>query len=156
MKLTSLLLGGMICLATAIAGCKPADDAATEGGDGVAAHDHEHGDEHEHPKSLLEGFQMLGDLHGVIQAAFEKNDPDAAHGELHEVAHVLDEDMPALIDQNESLSDEQKSQLKDVISALFDEFSKLDDVLHGGPEIDFAAVNSKIAENMDTLKGLIQ
>lgn len=152
MKVTSSILCGLAVLSFAFVGCQQPGD----GGSGPAAHDHQHDHQHEHPTSLLEGYQMLDDLYGVIKAAFEKNDPDAAHDQLHEVAHILDEDIPGLIENNEALSDDQKSELKSVIGKLFEEFSKLDDVLHGGPEIDFSDVNSKIEEAMTALKALIQ
>jgi hypothetical protein len=157
MKTTSFVLCGLVVFSFTLAGCqKP--DAGTAGGSGVVAHDHDHDHDgqHEHPTSLLEGYQMLGDLYGQIKAAFEKNDPEAAHDQLHEVAHILDEDMPGLILNNEALSDDQKSELKNVITKLFEEFSKLDDVLHGGPEIDFSNVNSEIEQAMNALKALIQ
>lgn len=156
MRIASFLIFcGLIVFSFPFIGCQKADDGAA-GGSGVVAHDHDHDHGHEHPKSLLEGYQMLSDLHGRIQAAFENDDPDEAHDELHEVAHILDDDIPVLIDQADSLSDEHKRLLKGVISKLFEEFSKLDDVMHGGPEVDFPEVDSKIQEAMAEMKALIQ
>lgn len=152
MKATPYALCSLLVLSICFTGCQRSDDP--QGGSSVVAHEHDH--HHEHPTNLLEGYQMLSDLYAVIAAAFQQSDPDAAHDQLHEVAHILDEDLPGLVENDAKLSDDQKSGLLTALASLFEEFSKLDDVLHGGPEVDFPDVNSKIESAMSDFKALIQ
>lgn len=150
-------LGGLM-----MAGCSKPDQGTSASGTGSEAHahsdqhDHDHDShDHEHPESLKEGFQKLSDMYQVIKAAFEKNDPDAAHGELHEIGHLLEEDLPALLQSDGQLSAEAKEKLKATFTKLFDAFFKLDDQLHGGPAANFAEVDKVIAEGLEDYKGLV-
>ena len=98
---------------------------------------------------------MIGNLYGAIKTAFEGGQPDDAHDQLHEIAHVLEDDFPPLVNNAAALDDAAKSKLNELIAKLFDEFSKLDEELHGGPKADFAEVDKVVAETMSELKQLI-
>jgi len=155
MKLAAFFLTSVACLASLV-GCQPADTgnsspAVSESG----AHDHGEDHDHDHPENLKEAIQTLSDLYAKIKPAFESKDPDAAHGELHEVAHLLDEGFPGLIQQDSSINADAKTKLESAVNTLFDAFSKLDGVLHGGPEIEFTEVDTDIAAAMEELKALI-
>lgn len=152
MKLISRLLCLSALCALVMTGCKPSQN--TTASSDTDAHAHGSHD-HEHPESLKEGYQKLSDMYLVIKAAFEKNDPDAAHGELHEIGHLLEEDLPALLQGDGQLSAEAKDQLKATFAKLFDAFFKLDDQLHGGPAADFAELDKTIAQGLDEFKGLV-
>jgi hypothetical protein len=156
MKFVTKLLAPMACSAgLVLCGCQPAGtDGSTAAVNQTEGHDHEH-EGHDHPKTLKEGIQALSDLYAKIKPAFESKDPDAAHDELHEVAHLLDEAFPGLIKQDSSLDSESKTKLESAVNTLFDAFSKLDGVLHGGPDVEFSEVDSSIAKAMEELKGLV-
>ena len=138
-------------------GCKPAGDSKSNGNAPVTTHDHDHGHsgEHQHPESLLEGLQQLSDAYMVIKNVMEKGDADAAHGPLHDIAHLLEEDLPGLT-QKSDLGDDVKSKLTASWNGLFDQFGKLDGFFHGGPKVEWADLDKQISPIMEELKGLIK
>ncbi|MBX3420645.1 MAG: hypothetical protein KF752_03720 [Pirellulaceae bacterium] len=155
MKSLSGLLIGLALGSLVLCGCQPASSDPAAGSSATGAnHDHEHGD-HDHPQSLAEGQEVIGKLFGEIRAAFEKGDPDAAHDQLHEVGHILEGVLPDLVKNDAGLSDEAKSSIQACLEKMFDEFGKLDDQLHGGPEADFAEISRVIDGALQELKGLL-
>jgi len=150
----------LLCLSVVWVGCKTSETKETIAtGDQTSQNDHDHaaGDahDHQHPENLKDAVTTLAELYAKIKPAFENKDPDAAHGELHEVAHLLDEVFPGLIKKDSAMSAESKTKLEGVISKLFDAFFKLDDVLHGGPEVDFGPIDTSIASAIEELKTLL-
>jgi hypothetical protein len=133
----------VLALATFVStGCEPAKKTAKAP---VA----EKGDD------LLEGFQQLSDAYTGIKAAMEKSDMDAAHDPLHDLAHLLGEDLPKLTKKS-SLDDDTKTKLAAHWNTLMDEFGKLDAFFHNGPKADWAELDKKIAPVMEELKGLVK
>lgn len=144
----------MFCILGCFWGCQPGGGGDTAGTT-TQADSHGHGHDHDHPESLQEAVETLSGLYAKIKTAFESGDPDAAHGELHEVGHLLEEDFPTLIKKEDSLDADSKSKLESVVSALFDEFFKLDDMMHGGENVDFATLEPVISAALDELKSVL-
>lgn len=145
MKSFPFLLVSVVLFSLATLGCKPAESESTA----TTA-------ETDAPKTLKDGLDELNNLYATIKSAFESDDPDAAHSELHKVAHLLDGGFPGLIEGNESLSEDAKNQLTSVLSGLLDEFHKLDGHVHGDGDVEFSEVDQAISTKLEELKGLIQ
>ena len=156
MKFVALLTASIFCLGGLFVGCQPSgsgDSAAKTTSSESHGHGHDH--DHEHPESLKEALGILSDLYAKIKTAFESGDPDAAHGELHEVGHLLEDDFPSLINKDDSIDSDSKAKLETIVSSLFDEFFKLDDMMHGGGKVEFSTVETAISASMDDLKALL-
>ncbi|MEM8736394.1 MAG: hypothetical protein AAGG44_19350 [Planctomycetota bacterium] len=109
------------------------------------------GDSHDHPETLGEAVEMLSKQYAEIKAAFDAGTPDDAHGALHDVAHTMSEVNQFATD----LPEESKASVATTVDTLMNSFGELDGSLHGvSEEIDFAAIDAKIAEAMKTLTEL--
>ncbi len=144
----------VLALATFVStGCEPAKKTA-KAPVAEKGHDHDHGD-HKHAETLLEGFQQLSDAYTAIKTAMEKSDMDAAHDPIHDLGHLLSEDLPKLTKKS-SLDDDTKTKLAAHWNTLMDEFTKLDDFFHDRGKADWAELDKKIAPVMEELKGLVK
>ena len=65
-----------------------------------AASASDHGDHgHVHPETLADAVKQLEGVCTEIKAAFAKDDAEAAHEPMHDVAHLI-EQFPALIEKS--------------------------------------------------------
>lgn len=88
-----------------------------------------------------------------IRDAFERQDPDAAHGPLHEVGYALHdlEDAAA-----EELRDSEKlAALKKLTASLFDDFGAVDRTMHGREGSTWPEVAERIATTINELRGTV-
>lgn len=128
-------------------GTKSPNLPATSNSDqGAAVH------EHEPPASYADAIQQLETLRNTIRDAFAKNDPEAAHGPLHDVGDVL-EALPALADKA-GFDAAQKDTMKAAMEQLFGHFGKVDEMMHGEKGTKYEDVSSNIDKAVATLAGL--
>ncbi len=144
------IVGVLLCLAASsgLVGCK---DSGESSGSPAAAGGDTHDDEHEHPTTLAGALETLLKQKETIQKAFEAGDPESAHDPLHEIGHTL-ELIPEMAAKVESLGEEGQAAVKTAVDDLFDGFTALDEVMHGGKEISYADVGTKIDDALAVLK----
>ena len=112
----------------------------------------EHGAE-DMPESFSAAVAELKEHAPEIKDAFEAGDPHDADAAVHHVGDIL-KAMPELIDSSD-LTDEQKAQAKEAREALFDQYTKLDDMIHGlDTETKYEDVEGKIDEALAKLIAL--
>ncbi|MEX0689488.1 MAG: hypothetical protein WD072_12590, partial [Pirellulales bacterium] len=140
-------LGIAACLAMSCARLAPLadaelDHAAELGGHSARGHAHGHGhaavDDHDHdhdhpaaspkpgaaaPGSFADALARIIELDSRIRA-----DPEAAHGDLHAIGHLLEE-LPGLAQTAGVPLD--AAAVKRSAGILFEAFSRIDDKLHG-------------------------
>lgn len=100
--------------------------------------------------SFRESIAGIEAMATQICKAFSEGTPDDAHDALHEVGHSL-EQLPELAAKEGKLNEEQMTVVNEAVEALFDGFGKLDDTLHGGEEVDIAAIESTLTETLAKL-----
>lgn len=142
-------LAATLCFGLFAVGCGPAPQTATENHSGE-----EHDEEHE-AHTFAEVMEELGGQYTTIKTAFESNSPDDAHGALHEVGHAL-ESLTKIAEKDEEMTDEMKESLTSSVNSLYEAFGSLDDMMHGGDEVDFAEVDKKASAAMDALKAMAE
>lgn len=104
----------------------------------------------EHVANFRESVAGIEAMATKICKAFADGTPDDAHDALHEVGHSL-EKLPALAAKEGKLNEEQMTLVNEAVEALFDGFGKLDDTLHGGEEVDIAAIEGTLTETLTKL-----
>jgi hypothetical protein len=119
----------------------------------TAGHGHSHGHDHghDHATDYPGAVKELEGLSAKILKAFQDGNPAEAHDELHEIGHVL-ERIPALAAKEEGMSDEAKTQVKQAIESLFDAFSEMDGMLHGGDTVDVDALTERVNRSLADLR----
>nr|WP_201724066.1 hypothetical protein [Rhodopirellula sp. SM50] len=127
------------------------DHDAHEGHD----HDDDHAEEHSHDfKSLSEAVTEIESLRDTIRDEFAAGDADAAHGPLHHIGEVLiaTENFIQTMDDSE-----QKTAAAAAVDSLLDDFTAIDQGLHGSDESkakgkSYDDVSKSIDEAIETLK----
>lgn len=107
----------------------------------------------EQAASFRESVAGIEAMATTICKAFADGTPEDAHDALHEVGHSL-EKLPALAAKEGKLTEEQMTVVNEAVEALFDGFGKLDDTLHGGEEVDIAAIEGTLTETLAKLNGV--
>lgn len=129
-------------------GCSHSASSDTAGTTKEQGHDDHH--EHHHgPETLNEALAELTELRNVIRDAFAKDDPDTAHGPLHEVGEIL-EAIPELAEK-ENVSVENQAAAKTAVDALMDAFGSVDKTMHGQEGATYSEVSSKIDTTLAAL-----
>jgi ABC-type Fe3+-citrate transport system substrate-binding protein len=116
-----------------------------------------HAHEHKHAETLAEGIKQVSEAYAAIKAAFENGSPDDAHDAMHDVGHLLLDDMPELLSKS-SLDEDTKTKITAARKTVAEALGKLDEgYFHGGGEkVDFAEMDKVIAPAMEELKGLVK
>lgn len=155
-------------------GCNSSTPPAGGGGKPADSHDHDHdhGHDHDHdhgkgegqgevkkddgkaeaaaPKSYAESVQTVVAKYEAIRDSFGKKDVDAAHGPLHDIGKLL-EQVPVLAGQ-ESKDEAALAEVKKAVDALFDNYTKVDEKLHGEEGATYEEVAEKIDAAIEQLK----
>lgn len=87
-----------------------------------------------------------------IRAAFEADDPDAAHDDLHAIGHVL-EDLPKLAGTAGVAID--RKAVERSAGVLFDAFSRIDAKLHGGTGSTYADEAKTISRELGAFRAFL-
>lgn len=141
------------------------DDHAADG----AGHDHQHGhphaasDEHAHdhagpkksmaaPASFADALATIIELDGKVRAACAGDDPEAAHGDLHAIGHLL-EGLPGLA-QTTGLPLDVEA-VKRSAGILLDAFSRIDDELHGAEGSTYADEAETIGRELGSFRAFL-
>ena len=157
------------CLAVSCARLAPFADADHEHAADDAGHDHHHGhthaasDEHAHehagaensaatPASFADALATIIELDGKIRAACAGDDPEAAHGDLHAIGHLL-EGLPGLA-QTAGLPLDVEA-VKRSAGILFDAFSRIDDKLHGAEGSTYAEEAETIGRELGSFRAFL-
>lgn len=104
------------------AGCGASPTAATNGD----VHEHTDGGETD---SMEAAITKVTSLRNSIRDGFANDDPDAAHGPLHEVGDVLLL-IPELA-KKQPVTAEAQATIEAEVNALMDAFGEVDKTLHG-------------------------
>ncbi|QDV68548.1 hypothetical protein Poly24_22580 [Rosistilla carotiformis] len=144
----SLLCGVVLCLNL---GC-PASSTTTEAPPAIDDdHGHDHGDHaHSAPTSLPEAIETIDHLADEIQESFAADDPDGAHGPLHDIGSVLEG--AGLLVAKSDLTDEQKKAASEALKKLMDAYGKVDAKMHGDEGVDYADVSKEITTALEGLQ----
>ena len=149
MALTSrICLSGCLALVGFIlAGCSPTPPppAANQG------HSHEHEGSHGHPTTYAAAVKMIEDLNAEVKEHAAANELKKADEHVHELGHILDEDIKPLVDKTD-LADDAKAEVKKAIDELFDSFMKLDETIHSGKGPSYDELSEKISAGLATLR----
>jgi hypothetical protein len=87
-----------------------------------------------------------------IRAAFEADDPAAAHDDLHAIGHLL-EDLPKLAGTAGVAID--RKAVERTAGVLFDAFSRIDDKLHGGGGSTYAEEAKTISRELGSFRAFL-
>lgn len=166
----------------AAAGCGTATQSASTvahagPGQGASAHDHgpaadghAHGhDDHAHAgpadgagqttppvdasqPTFRDAVAAIIDHDARIRAAFEAEDPEAAHDDLHAIGHLLGE-IPQLA-HTAGLAIDRK-MVKRSAGILFEAFSRIDDNLHGGTGSTYAEEAETISKELGAFRAFL-
>jgi hypothetical protein len=177
-KTLSLLSLGLLSalLLVGLSGCdsggttETTADGTEQSGDSHADdHDHEDGDDHGHGdgehagedhdaedhdhdfESLAEAVAEIESLRDEIRDGFKGDDPDVAHGPLHHIGEVLiaTEEMVNEMDD----STENKAEIQAAVKTLLDEFTAVDNTLHGADDgKQYSEASESIDAAIETLK----
>jgi len=167
-------LGIAACLAMSCARLAPLadaelDHAAELGGHAAHAHAHTHGhdhagvDDHDHdhaspkpaaaaPGSFADALARIIELDGRIRAAAAGDDPEAAHGDLHAIGHLLEE-LPGLATTAGVPLDAAAE--KRSAGILFEAFSRIDDKLHGQEGSTYAEEAGTIGRELGSFRAFL-
>lgn len=161
------------CLAVSCARLSPLADADHDHAADGAGHDHshahaataEHAHAHEHahehanaensaatPASFADALATIIELDGKIRAACAGADPEAAHGDLHAIGHLL-EGLPGLA-QTAGLPLDVEA-VKRSAGMLFDAFSRIDDKLHGAEGSTYAEEAETIGRELGSFRAFL-
>lgn len=169
MKTLNLLLS--LTLALTLIGCGSTDQSASDpasqsssaeshdhdghdhdghGHDDHAGHDH---GESGHPESFAEAIDLIKDTGSKITSAFAQGEPEDAHGELHEIGHLI-ESLPGLA-KKAGLPEPKLEKVGEVTETLMDAFGELDHTLHGGEKADVEKISKTISAQIEELQGML-
>lgn len=140
-KLNSLFASCAACGLAALMtiGCQEESDTGIPP---VMKNAHDHGDGHDHAETLVEAVEEMVGMRNVIRDGFAKDDPDAAHGPLHDVGHVLGE--VEELAEKEKLDAEQLNAVRDAVEELKEAFGSVDKMMHGGEGSKYSEVAAKV------------
>ncbi len=142
----------VVFMFTFVMGCKPGPNAKTVAEGGHEEHDHDHGGG-KHPESLSEAIDAIAKSGTLILNAFKSGSPDDAHGELHEIGHLI-ESLPALGEKS-GLTPEANATIASANEKLMDAFGKLDETLHGGAAQNLDEISQKVESSLAELKSVL-
>lgn len=152
MKRSNLIALTVCCLAlfTFVVGCS--EPIPTANGTQTAAEDgHSHGEDGHGAESFDDVFAEVEEMKEAICTAFLEDKAGDAHDHLHKIGHSLEE-LPALAAKDKELTEEQTAAVKSAVESLFDGFTKLDDVMHGGEGVDIQEVTDGLTQALASLK----
>lgn len=163
----SLALGLAIAVPCLIVGCEPSTpassskpanhshDGAGHSHDGHGHEGHSHGAEGEKAKlGLKDSMTKVVEMATKIKEAGEKGDFDAAHNEMHDIGHLLEE--LAAKAKAESKSEEEQAAIKTAADALFATIGKVDEALHENKEIKYEEVKAGFEAELAAIKALLE
>jgi ABC-type Zn2+ transport system substrate-binding protein/surface adhesin len=159
-----LILGLMALAGFMMAGC----DAAPKAPDKSAAdHDHDHGHGHDHGhdhahegeegehshegETYAMAVQEVTELNEKIRDAFAKDDMEAADKPLHELGHMLSDEVVALAEKAEITGDDLAA-IKTAVKQLMDDFAKVDLKIHGNEGVAYSEVEKQVGDAIATLQ----
>lgn len=161
----NLILGLTALAGFMISGCDapkaPEKSAAEHGHD--HGHEHDHGHDHAHDHGHEEGehshegetYAMavaeVVELNEKIRDAFAKDDMEAADEPLHELGHVLDEEIVSLAEKAEITGDDLAT-IKTSVDQLMGDFAKVDDKIHGKEGVAYSEVEKQVTDGIATLQ----
>jgi hypothetical protein len=106
------------------------------------------------PKTLSEAVKAIGDTYAKIKTAFDEKAPDKAHDPMHEIGELL-EGVPVLASKA-SLEPAKLEGVTASVKTLIEQFTKIDDKMHGKEGAEFNEVSGKIEDALKALQGVIQ
>lgn len=156
-------------LAVSCARLAPLADADHDHAADGAGHHREHADEqaataehaHDHagpekpaaaPASFADALATIIELDGKVRAACAGDDPEAAHGDLHAIGHLL-EGLPGLA-QTTGLPLDVEA-VKRSAGILLDAFSRIDDELHGAEGSTYADEAETIGRELGSFRAFL-
>jgi Spy/CpxP family protein refolding chaperone len=154
MSRSHTLLGVLSATSVFILGCAPAAPTAAPKSPTQASHGHDHGGHgHEAPKNFAEAVAAAKHMRDEIRDAFAKDDPNAAHDQLHEIGHLL-EGLPTFA-KSAGLDDAGVATVKEQAEKAFACFEKIDRAMHGKgkPKYEEGAI---IDAALDAISGLVK
>lgn len=108
--------------------------------------------DHVQPKTLQEAVLTVLEMDETIRRAFAANDGDSAHGELHQIGHVL-KSMNGLV-ATADLTGRQRVSVQISVVKLFEAYASVDATMHGKEGVSYDEVSLEIEENLQTLKDI--
>lgn len=171
LTISQLPLVAILCCCSI--GCSPStavtDEAAATQESDHDDHDHDHDDhdhgdhdhadhdhaDHDEPslESLAAGLTKLESEFAIIKSAFEKNSPEDAHDELHDIGHLL-ESLEQWVASDAAANEVDQAAATPLVKTLFTSFGNLDDTLHGVEGVDIEANLQEISSTITQLKEL--
>ena len=136
-------------------GAPKSHDGHSHDGHGHDGHGHEghsHGDEGAAKLNLKDSMAKVVELATKIKEAGEKGDFEAAHDEMHDIGHLLEE--LAAKAKAESKSEEEQAAIKAAADALFATVGKVDEAMHENKEIKYDEVKTGFEAELAALKAL--
>lgn len=115
----------------------------------VVEEGHNHGEGHHHAETFPEAVAEMVALRNTIRDGFANEDPDAAHGPLHDVGHVLVE-VEAMAEK-EGLDAETLTGVRDAVETLKESFASVDKMMHGGEGSEYSEVSADVDAAMAVL-----
>ena len=146
-------VGCLVLACCFVMGCSPAAKPPAKPDDHA---DHDHTDDHDHPKTLAAGITSLETLCGDVKAAMAEKDVKKADPVLHEIGHLL-EDIQSLL-KAAKLPLEVNDSANSAIDEIFECFDKIDITLHESKDAKESGVATydemadRIAAALATLK----
>ncbi|MCU0711617.1 MAG: hypothetical protein MUC43_06125 [Pirellula sp.] len=163
----SLALGLAIAVPCLFVGCEPdkttstgkpanhSHDGAGHSHDGHSHEGHSHGEQGAAAKmGLKDSVAKVVELATKIKEAGEKGDFEAAHDEMHDIGHLLEE--LAAKAKAESKSEEEQAAMKTAADALFATISKVDEAMHENKEIKYEEVKAGFESELAAMKALLE
>jgi len=129
-------------------------DGAPKAHDGHSHEGHAHGEEEAAKLSLKDSVAKVVELATKIKEAGEKGDFDAAHDEMHDIGHLLEE--LAVKAKAESKSEEEQAAIKAAADALFATVGKVDEAMHENKEIKYDEIKAGFEAELATIKALLE
>ncbi len=120
-------------------GCSEPSTNATQMSPQNDVHNHAHGDEID---SLKDGIAKVTSLRDTIRNSFAKDDPDAAHGPLHDVGDLLLQ-IPKLA-KKQNFDTESQAAIEAEINTLMNSLGAVDRTMHGQEGSTYAEESAKI------------
>jgi hypothetical protein len=135
----------------AFSGCDSPGPTKPAGAKSGSGHSHSHSHDHEN-LTLKDAVAKTLEMATKIQAAGVKGDFDAAHDEIHDIGHLL-EDLVALA-KSESKSDEIQASVKSTAESLFSSMGKVDKALHDGKTVKYEEIKDAYETGLANLKSI--
>ncbi len=149
------LLSLTTCLSLiAMAGCQSSSESASSTTPVHASGEHVHDHSSDHPETLSEAATQIAAMSKTILAAFAAGTPTAAHEQLHEIGHLIEE-LPKCA-ANSEISDEAKRSVAEATDKLMNAFGALDESMHGGETKSLDDVEFEVDWSLKTLAAIVK